>query len=177
MENHTASGLRAVARRIGLTAESRSSRERNGVKFSSPSAVRITSDDPFVHHVGDGGSVLGRLSLSEVEPRGGHDEVVEGSHSLERGLHDCLVTDVQHDPVECGQVRPFLGRDTAAAGDRDGRAHGVGGVGYPEADRLLASDDDALAGEIERRCRRMCLFGGGNAITDALSFAWIQRAR
>ena len=45
-ENQTGSGLRAPARRIGLIADSRSSRERNGVIVSSPSGVRMSNPMP-----------------------------------------------------------------------------------------------------------------------------------
>ncbi len=43
MENHTGSGLLATLRRIGFTAASRSSSDRNGVEDSSPSALRMQS--------------------------------------------------------------------------------------------------------------------------------------
>jgi len=78
------------------------------------------------------------------------DEMVKETDGIERGFHGCLVANVQNDLVERSQVRPLLRGYAAAAGNGDSRAHVVGGLSHPEADRPFTSDnDDALAGEVE----------------------------
>ena len=80
MENHTASGLRAAARRIGLTAESRSSRERNGAKFGD---VQQRKPDGGLHLVGH---AVHRVCADHHEIRAAALQPLRGSDHFGGGI-------------------------------------------------------------------------------------------